>query len=197
MASDSNSYKLVELNEARSFIERCMVSLGTKPVHAATLAEALVTADHRGHFSHGMNRLDMYTDCLQKGTTVSDKEPVIVKETVATGYVDGNNILGPVVGKFCMQLAIEKAKEAGIGWVVANGSNHYSIAGWYSTMALENGFLGMSFTNASPSVVPTRGKKVIVQQFAVIFVLIMKTKWPALLKVHCQHKKLNFGGERS
>ncbi|XP_070534633.1 uncharacterized oxidoreductase YjmC-like isoform X2 [Ptychodera flava] len=155
----ASGYKLVELTEAREFIERCIESVGTKPKHATALAEVLVMADYRGHYSHGMNRLEMYVDDIKRGTSVSDKEPTVVKETVATGYVDGGNLLGPVVGKFCMELAIKKAKEAGIGWVVANGSNHYSIAGWYSMMAVEQGLLGMSFTNTSPLVVPTRAKQ--------------------------------------
>nr|XP_006822613.1 PREDICTED: uncharacterized protein LOC100377141 [Saccoglossus kowalevskii] len=120
MANHDESYRYVDLNEARSFIERCMQSVGTKPSHAAALAEVLVKADYRGHYSHGINRLDVYLDDIKKKTTVSDTEPSIVKENVATGYVDGCNLLGPVVGKFCMELAIKKAKEAGIGWVVAN-----------------------------------------------------------------------------
>lgn len=63
---------------------------------------------------------------------------MIVKQSSATALVEGNNLLGPVVGKFCMNLAIEKAKQSGIGWVVANGSNHFGIAGYYSMMALEH-----------------------------------------------------------
>jgi LDH2 family malate/lactate/ureidoglycolate dehydrogenase len=49
-----------------------------------------------------------------------------MNETVATACVDGNNLLGPVVGKFCMNLAIKKAKDAGIGMVVARGIIRYS-----------------------------------------------------------------------
>lgn len=45
--------------------------------------------------------------------------------------------IGPVVGNFCMQLAMKKAQEVGIGMVVANRSNHYGIAGFYSMQALE------------------------------------------------------------
>ena len=47
----------------------------------------------------------------------------------ATALVDGKNLLGPVVGNFCMDIAIKKAKEFGIGMVVARRSNHYGIAG--------------------------------------------------------------------
>lgn len=63
----------------------------------------------------------MYVHDIETGITVSDLEPVITKETVATAHVDGQNLLGPVVGNFAMGIAIKKAKHAGVGWVVANG----------------------------------------------------------------------------
>lgn len=63
----------------------------------------------------------MYVKDVLSGITVCDKEPVIVRETPATGLVDGNNLLGTVVGTFSMNTAIKKAKESGIGFVVARG----------------------------------------------------------------------------
>jgi len=48
---------LVAKAEVTAFIERCMVSAGTKPAHAKALADNLTMADYRGHFSHGLNRL--------------------------------------------------------------------------------------------------------------------------------------------
>ena len=65
----------------------------------------------------------MYVHDISSGTTTYDSEPKIVKETAATAYVDGQNLLGPVVGNFSMQKAIEKAKESGVGWVVASGKS--------------------------------------------------------------------------
>lgn len=62
----------------------------------------------------------MYVHDIESGITVCKDEPKIRKETAATAYVDGRNLLGPVVGNFCMGLAIKKAKESGVGWVVAN-----------------------------------------------------------------------------
>ncbi|ESO03740.1 hypothetical protein HELRODRAFT_191945 [Helobdella robusta] len=146
-------------DEVKAFIERSMTAVGTRPAHATALAENLTMADYRGHFSHGLNRLEMYVKDIQSGITVSDKEPVILKESAATAHVDGSNLLGPIVGKFSMEIAIKKAKEAGVGFVSAKGSNHYGIAGFYSLMACEQGLLGMSFTNTSPLVLPTRGRK--------------------------------------
>ena len=64
---------------------------------------------------------EMYVNDLKSETTMSDKEPTIICEKSATAYIDGENLLGPVVGNFAMQLAIQKAKEAGVGMVTAKG----------------------------------------------------------------------------
>lgn len=64
---------------------------------------------------------DMYVKDIQSGICAKEGEPVVEKESAATALVDGKNLLGPVVGNFCMDLAVKKAKEVGIGWVVAHG----------------------------------------------------------------------------
>ncbi|XP_075998283.1 putative oxidoreductase YjmC isoform X2 [Genypterus blacodes] len=150
---------LITKAEVEGFIQRCMTAVGTKQDHANSLAEVLVAGDNRGHYSHGLNRMDMYVKDIQSGICDKTGDPVVEKESPATALVDGKNVLGPVVGKFCMDLAIKKAKEVGIGWVVARGSNHYGIAGFYAMKALQENMIGMSFTNTSPLVVPTRAKE--------------------------------------
>ncbi|XP_077981041.1 putative oxidoreductase YjmC [Glandiceps talaboti] len=176
-----------------------MESVGTKPAHAKALGEVLISADYRGHFSHGLNRLDMYVNDIKSGTTVSDREPSIVKELGATAHVDGNNLLGPVVGNFCMDIAIQKAKDVGVGWVVAKGSNHYGIAGWYSMQALQYNLMGMSFTNTSPLQVPTRARDCVLGTNPITlaapgnkgdsFVLDMATSTAAIGKVELHDRK--------
>lgn len=100
----------------------------------------------------------MYVKEVRSSTCDSKAVPEIVKESAATAFVKGHNGLGPVIGNFCMDVAIRKAKESGVGWVVACGSNHYGIAGWYSMQASEKNLIGMSFTNTSPFLTPTRSK---------------------------------------
>lgn len=85
-------------------------------------------ADARGIPSHGVNRLDLYCDELRRGAVDPHATPVVVSDAAAVALVDGKNAQGPAVGKFCMDLAIEKAKLAGCAWVVCNNSNHYGIA---------------------------------------------------------------------
>ncbi|TMS35064.1 hypothetical protein L596_002539 [Steinernema carpocapsae] len=150
---------VVPIEEVKRFIVDCMSKVGTDRSHAQQLADVLVCGDYRGHYSHGLNRLDMYVRDVDKKVCLGTGEPKILKERAASAWVDGNNLLGPVVGNFCIDLAIKKAKEAGVGWVVAKGSNHFGIAGWYTLRALEQGLIGMSFTNTSPIMYPTRSAK--------------------------------------
>ena len=70
---------------------------------------------------------------VQTGICAKEGEPVVEKETVATALVNGSNLLGPVVGNFCMDLAIKKALNVGIGWVVAHGKST-AIPGLGSTL---------------------------------------------------------------
>ncbi|GAB6031604.1 hypothetical protein CHUAL_009368 [Chamberlinius hualienensis] len=147
---------LIAIPEVKKFIIECLKIVGAKPNHAEIMSEVLVSADYRGHFSHGLNRLELYVKDFKGGVCRSDKEPEIVNETVSTALVEGHSLLGGVVGKFAMDLAIEKAKNTGIGLVTVRGSNHFGIAGWYSMRALEQGMIGFAATNASPLIPPTR-----------------------------------------
>ncbi|XP_035829865.1 uncharacterized oxidoreductase YjmC [Aplysia californica] len=157
--ADTDTTVIVPVENLRAFTERVIVKAGAKPAHAEALAELIVAADHRGHFSHGLNRLDYYVDDIARGVNAVDKEPEITKQGPSTALVNGNNCIGPVVGKMCIDLAIEKAKSSGVGWVCASGSNHFGIAGWYSIRAMQQGLIGMAFCNTSPNMVHPRGKE--------------------------------------
>lgn len=116
---------LIPMPEVQRFISDCFVARQAPKKHADLMADLLVAADYRGHFSHGMNRLEMYLNDLNMGTLNGSATPEILKQTPATAWVNGKNGLGAVVGRFCMDLAIEKARNVGVGWVCANHSNHY------------------------------------------------------------------------
>lgn len=190
---------VVPCEEVSRFITDALMVVETRQDHAQQLADVLLDADCKGHFSHGVNRLECYINDIRKKLCDPNAEPVVLKETPATAWVDGNNGFGPVVGNFCMNLAISKAKNVGVGWVAAKGSNHYGIAGWYSRLALKHGLLGMSFTNGSPLISPTRGKKRALGTNPITlaapatggdsFVLDMATAVVAMGKVEIQERK--------
>ncbi|KAL1110429.1 hypothetical protein AAG570_007960 [Ranatra chinensis] len=136
----------------------CMNAVGTPAAHSNALAELLLAADVRGHYSHGLNRLEMYVRDIQNNICDGHAVPTILKENTSTAWVSGNNGLGPVVGNFCMNLAIQKAHQSGVGWVAAKNSNHYGMAAWYSMQAIKHGMMGITCSNTSPLMSPTRSK---------------------------------------
>jgi len=126
------------------------------PLDEAELAtEVLLNADLRGIDSHGIARLSGYVR-LWDAKRVNAKPNVrIVHESPSTAVVDGDSGLGLVVAPKAMEIAIQKAKVAGTGWVAVKNSNHFGIAGHHAMMALQQDMIGISMTNASPLVAPT------------------------------------------
>jgi LDH2 family malate/lactate/ureidoglycolate dehydrogenase len=82
----------------------------------------------------------MYVSDVENKTMDANARPALLKESPATAWVDGNNGLGPVVGDFCMQLAIQKAKTVGVGWVAAKGTLVFYCAAINEVRTFENYF---------------------------------------------------------
>lgn len=138
-----------------SFSESIFKSIGCSPEHAATATKTLLSADLRGIDSHGIARLSGYVRLWEAKRVNATPDIKIIHETPSTAVVDGDSGLGLVVAPFAMQVAIEKAKTCGTGWVSVQHSNHFGIAGYHAMMALEHDMIGVAMTNASPLVAPT------------------------------------------
>jgi LDH2 family malate/lactate/ureidoglycolate dehydrogenase len=141
-----------------TFMVDVFKGIGVPEDDARVCAEVLIGADRRGIDSHGVGRLKLiYYDRILKGI----QEPVtrfeVVRDRKATAVVDGHNGMGMVIGKRCMEMAIAKAREHGLGMVVARNSTHYGFAAYYSLMAVGAGMIGLTGTNARPSIAPTHG----------------------------------------
>jgi len=150
--------KLVHEKPLREFCEQVFAKLGVPSEEARVTTDVLVVADLRGIDSHGVARLPRYVTGIKEGYIKPVDHSRIVRETKATALIDGEQSLGQVVGKKGMDLAIRKARDTAVGIVAVRNSNHYGIAGYYSMMALEHDFIGVSMTNAAPLVVPTFGR---------------------------------------
>ena len=143
-------------------LERFMVdvfkSVGVPAEDAKICANVLITSDKRGIDSHGIGRLKpIYIDRIREGTQKPVTEFEIVKESPTTAVVDGHDGMGHVIAYKSMKIAIEKARKFGMGMLAVRNSTHYGIAGYYPLMAIEAGMIGITGTNARPSIAPTFG----------------------------------------
>ncbi len=142
----------------KEFTFQIFKSMGCPINHARVAADCLNQADLRGVDSHGVARLNGYVRLWELKRLNATPEMKIIHETPSTAVLDGDLGLGLVTAPHAMQIAIDKAKIAGTGWVAVQNSNHYGIAGYHSMLALEHDMIGISMTNASPLVAPTLSK---------------------------------------
>ncbi len=147
---------IVDWNTITNFVIDSFVGYGVPKADAEIVADVLLESDKRGIESHGCNRFKpVYLDRIKAGIQNPVTNFEIVKETETTAVVDGHDGMGQVIGYKSMQMAIDKAKKYGMGMVVVRNSCHYGIAGYYTTMAANQGCIGMTGTNARPTVTPT------------------------------------------
>lgn len=137
------------------FTRSVFFKMGCSEDHADTATRALLSADLRGIDSHGVARLSGYVRLWEAKRVNATPDIKIIHETPSTAVVDGDSGLGLVIAPFAMQIAIEKAKNVGTGWVSVQNSNHFGIAGYHAMLALEHDMIGIAMTNASPLVAPT------------------------------------------
>ncbi len=138
-----------------NFTFKIFISIGCSEPDATIATKVLLAADMRGIDSHGVARLSGYVRLWEAGRINAKPQIKIVHETPSTAVVDGDGGLGLVVAPFAMQVAIDKAKNVGTGWVSVRNSNHFGIAGYHAMMALQQDMTGIAMTNASALVAPT------------------------------------------
>ena len=131
--------------------------LGTSHEDARICSDVLIAADLSGIESHGVGRLKYYYDRIRAGVQFPRAEMEIVKETETTAVVDGHHGMGHVIAYRSMRLAMDKARQYGLGAVSVRNGTHYGIAGYYPLMAAREGMMGLSVTNARPAIAPTFG----------------------------------------
>ena len=161
MKTESRAFRPDELS---TFSVACLAALGVSAPDAQTVTDNLVYAEVRGHASHGIVRLPVHAKRLVAGVVDPAGRPEIAtapataQAAAAVGVVDGKNALGPVVGTYAVDRAIEAAEQYGVGVFVARNSNHFGPAAFYSEIASERGLIGIAASNAPPNMAPWGGK---------------------------------------
>lgn len=145
------------ISHLQDFCKKTFMHFGVPEEDAMQAAEVLATSDLRGIESHGVGRLHTYFDMLTLGRINPKPKVKIIRETLSTATVDGDNGLGLVVGPKANKIAMDKADHAGSGWVSVCGTNHYGIAGYYVLQALKRDMIGWAMCNSTKLVAPLWG----------------------------------------
>ncbi len=148
---------IFHIETLREFSTRVFLHFGVPQNDAMQAADVLASADLRGIDSHGVARLHSYFDLLSLRTINPKPEIKIVRSTLSTATVDGDNGLGLVVGPQANRIAMDLAEKAGSGWVSVRNTNHFGVASYYVLEALERDLIGWAMTNSSKMVAPLGG----------------------------------------
>ena len=147
------SWKL--MNE---FLIEAFKGYGVPEEDAKICADVLLESDRRGIESHGCNRFKpIYINRIVNGTLLPVTNIEILKETPTTVVMDAHDGMGMVASHKMMEMLIKKAKTYGMAGGAIRNSTHYGIAGYWTTMASKEGLIGITGTNARPSIAPTFG----------------------------------------
>ena len=141
-----------------SFLIDAFKGYGVPEDDAKICADVLLESDRRGIESHGCNRFKpIYIDRIVNGTLLPETKMDIVKDTPTTVVKDANKEMGMVASYYMTEMRNEKAAKYGTAGGAVYNSTHYGIAGYWTTMAEKAGMIGITGTNARPSVAPTWG----------------------------------------
>lgn len=174
--------KWIKFDLMERFMRDVFKGVGVPAADAAVCADVLITADKLGIDSHGVSRLKpIYYDRIKQGIQLPKTKFEIVKETPTTAVIDGHNGMGHVIAKRAMEIAVKKAKKYGLGMTAVRNSTHYGIAGYHALLAAKAGMIGITGTNARPSVAPTFGVENMMGTNPLTFAIPTDEKFPFLL----------------
>lgn len=157
-------------------------AVGVPEEDARICTDVLIEADRKGIDSHGVGRLkSIYYDRIKQGIICPVTKVEVIRDKGAIAVLDGHNGMGQVISVKAMEHAIRKAEMFGIGMTAVRNSNHYGIAGYYAEMAVRKNMIGITGTNARPSVAPTFGTEPMLGTNPLTFAIPTDEEFPFLL----------------
>ena len=144
----------MKIKDTKLIVKKIFKKYGLSTNHAAISAEALVNAELVGAYGHGLSRLKMYCDRINKKVINPKPKIKIKKISQSISHIDANDSIGFVAADIGIKKAIDNAKKTGIGLVAVKNSGHYGLSGYYAEQAVKQNLITMIFTNAPPAIAP-------------------------------------------
>lgn len=139
--------RTISLDELETFLQTLVAAVGAPDDIAATVTSSLVTADLRGHGSHGVLRITQYDEMISDGAIDPTARPTVIRAERATASIDGNRAFGYVSGREATAEAVARASEQGIAAVGIRNGTHLGRVGEWAERATGEGFCFMAFVN--------------------------------------------------
>jgi LDH2 family malate/lactate/ureidoglycolate dehydrogenase len=155
--SKSRAVRLIPAAELERFIERCFITCDLPQADARKVASLMIQSDLRGTDGHGIFRLPQYCKRIRDGGINTRPNIRIVSERAAQALVDGDNAMGHLVVARAAEIAIAKARNAGVAWVGVRGGNHAGCAAVYAKMPLAHDMIGLYVAMGNANHVPPWG----------------------------------------
>jgi LDH2 family malate/lactate/ureidoglycolate dehydrogenase len=144
---------VVSHTAVRDMASKIFEAMDVPPDDARQVADGLVWADLRGIDSHGIIRIPSYVMRLDKGVVNPKPDMQIVRDLPAAMVIDADQAHGQIALSFGMDKAMEKARHAGVGWIIVSRSTHSGAVGMYTRMAAEAGMIGIHMGTSNPNMV--------------------------------------------
>ena len=172
---------MVNGKKLNKIITKILKKNGLSTGHASICSKALINAELVGAHSHGLSRLKMYCDRIQKKVINPKPKIKIKKISSSITQIDANNSIGFVAADLGIKQAIKNAKKTGIGLVGIKNSGHYGLSGYYAEQAVKKNLIVFCFTNAPPAIAPHGAKKSLFGTNPICFGTPTSSKVPFIL----------------
>ena len=172
---------MVNGKKLNQIIIKILKKNGLNTNHATICSKALINAELVGAHSHGLSRLKMYCDRIQKKVINPKPKIKIKKISQSISQIDANNSIGFVAADIGIKQAIKNAKKTGIGLVGIKNSGHYGLSGYYAEQAVKKNLIVFCFTNAPPAIAPHGARKSLFGTNPICFGTPTSSKVPFIL----------------
>jgi len=144
-------------DEARVVCESLLGAMGVPREDAEILTDIHIDAELRGEASHGLRCFLLHLGRIDAGSMRRKPKVSVIMDKKAVALFDAHHSIGQVVGVRAMRLAISKAKKYGVGVVGVRNNNSITSMKYYPLMAVDEGMIGLTYTNSRPMMPPHGG----------------------------------------
>ena len=144
----------MKIKKIKKIVKDIFIKNNLSSSDAEISSKAIINAELVGAYGHGLSRLKMYCDRIQKKIINPKPKIKIKKISPSISHIDAKNSIGFVAADMAIKTAIKNAKKTGIGMVAVKNSGHYGLSGYYAEQAVKKNLIAMIYTNAPPAIAP-------------------------------------------